>query len=88
MVLSGETSLEPLQRDEVLASIYESCKHRPDAIKVCGPLCDTSIDSALRSSKTPGLIEHKHLLATVHEVLQRFDAYAANHYEAYFMKRA
>lgn len=83
-----EDQLEPFSRDLLLTSVYESCKHRPDAALVAGPLTDTIIQKVLTTATAPSVIERKHLTNEVFNALGRFDEYAARHYEAYFMKRA
>lgn len=83
-----EDQLEPFSRDLLLTSVYESCKHRPDAALVAGPLTDTIVQRLLATAAAPSVIEQKHLAEEVLRVLGHFDRYAARHYEAYFMKRA
>lgn len=83
-----EDQLEPFSRDLLLTSVYESCKHRSDAALVAGPLTDTIVQKLLTTTAAPSVIERKHLTNEVFRVLQRFDEYAARHYEAYFTKRA
>jgi len=80
--------MEPFERDRLLTSIYDSCKHRPDAAQVAGPLSDTIIQKALTGSPANGVIDISLLISEAHQALLRFDNHAANHYEAYFMKRA
>jgi len=88
MVLRGEHELQPFMRDKLLVSIHESCRHRQDGLGNASALTDTIFSTALKASETPGIISLDLLKATAREVLARYDAYAAQHYEAYFMKRA
>lgn len=88
MYAPREDQLEPFSRDLLLTSVYESCKHRSDAALVSGPLTDTIVQKLLTTTAAPSIIERKHLTNEVFRVLQRFDEYAARHYEAYFTKRA
>lgn len=83
-----EDQLEPFNRDRLLTSVYESCNHRSDSAAVAGPLTDTVVHKLLATAVAPSVIEREHLTNEVFLVLQRFDEYAARHYEAYFMKRA
>jgi transcriptional regulator NrdR family protein len=83
-----DDQLEPFSRDLLLTSLYESCKHRPDAALVAGPLTDTIVQRLLTTTAAPSVIERKHLTDEVLGTLRRFDEYAARHYEAYFTKRA
>lgn len=81
LVLS-ESHSEPFSRDKLLISIFESCKHRNDAISAAPELTDTVI-TALYPFISEGSVDKTQLLHTSTAVLERFDNAAAVHYKAY-----
>lgn len=76
--------IEPFLREALLISIFESCKHRPTAIKDAVALTSTIIEKlssvAVRKSS---LVDRNDVVAAAQEVLQRFDTAAATMYAAY-----
>jgi len=81
-VRGADNVLRPFSRDHLFASIYESCKHRPQAVSDAGALTQTVITKLL-GAQSDGLLKREHIVAVAREVLQRFDPAAAIIYAAY-----
>jgi transcriptional regulator NrdR family protein len=75
--------LRPLERDILLLSVYESCKHRQKALEESSHLTNTIIGYVLRQIDADGTIEQEKLHTIVQQVLGRFDPAAATIYKAY-----
>lgn len=76
---------EPFSRDKLLMSIYESCKHRSDALSASIALTDTIISNLyprIKDAEVPNSTITKEAV----KVLTSFDASAAVHYAAYHPK--
>ena len=82
IVTSSPETFAPFSRDLLFISIYESCKHRTDALSEASALTDTVL-TGLLTNKTSGRLERNTIVKTVHDILQRFDTAAAVHYLAY-----
>lgn len=82
MIKSTE-SLKPLERDALLLTVYESCKHRQKALEEASHLTNTIIGDALKQIDTNGTIEQQKLHTIARQVLERFDPAAATIYKAY-----
>jgi transcriptional repressor NrdR len=81
-VRTADHKLQPLSRDHLFLSLYESCKHRPSALEDADGLTDTVISLMLQ--KLPnGVIGRTDIVITATNVLQRFDKAAATMYQAY-----
>jgi len=78
----GQRQPSQFVRDRLFISIYESCKHRPDAISAATALTLTTISKLLPKIKNAS-IDRDILVKTTAEVLKRFDKVAAVHYQAY-----
>lgn len=86
---TGSAHVEPFARDRLLVSIYESCKHRPDALSEASALTDTiiaKIIALLPQQATRGVIDRKIIIEQSVMVLERFDTAAATYYRAYHKK--
>lgn len=81
-VEAGNTTLQPFQREKLLLSIYESCRHRPNALPAALSLTQTII-SELLGDLRHGKIARSQIITTAVAVLQRFDSTAAAVYQAY-----
>ncbi len=79
---SSKSHLEPLSRDKLFISLYESCR-RPTALKDAEALTATVITKSLKKLNG-GILSQKSLEQTALETLKRFDRAAAAHYKAYF----
>lgn len=74
--------LSPFNKDALLISIYESCRHRPTAASDASALTETVIAS-LANEISRSLLEREAIISAVLKVLKRFDKPAATMYEAY-----
>lgn len=74
--------LEPFSRDKLFVSIYESCRHLPDATAVATSLTQTVAAKALRQQKD-GVLHAQDLIAVALTALKHFDKTAATIYAAY-----
>lgn len=81
MVGSGQ-NLRPFNRDILFLSIYDCCKHRPDAALDAGALTQIIIDELLRQQHTAAIAQNS-IILTTHAVMDRFDPVAAMLYAAY-----
>lgn len=79
--------LTPLQRDKLLISLYDSCKHRVTAYDDATALTKTCLSDIIQAS-TDGVIERNAIVAIVSSVLDRFDEVAATMYRAYHPLKA
>lgn len=82
MVEAKERKLEPFNRDRLFLSIYESCRHRPNAVSEAAALTQTIINN-LTTSQQNGVIGRAAIAKQAHLVLKRFDTTAATFYAAY-----
>lgn len=73
---------KPFSRDKLLISIFESCKHRNDAVNASTNLTDTILGQ-LYPLITGGALQKADIRRTVGSVLERFDEAAGVHYRAY-----
>lgn len=74
--------LIPFSRDVLFVSIYESCKHRQDALSDANALTLTIIGLLLPHVRS-GKLDRNDLVAVATSVLERFDTTAATMYTAY-----
>lgn len=72
----------PFSRDKLYISIYEACKHRQAAAQDAAGLTATIINRLLPAI-IHGQLEAPTIVAVAGDVLRRFDAAAAVHYQAY-----
>jgi len=80
-VLNGKTP-QPFSRDTLFISIYESVKHRKDALTIAGQLTDTVIKQLLPQAQAASLTREQ-IARTTAEVLKRFDSLSGTHYQAF-----
>lgn len=83
IMITDKDGLRPLERDQLLITIYESCKHRTSAFSDAVALTNTIVGEILKHVTADGTIEHKKLHSVVRTVLERFDPAAATIYTAY-----
>ncbi|HSW99258.1 MAG TPA: hypothetical protein VLF71_05480 [Candidatus Saccharimonadales bacterium] len=82
MVSRSGAQLLPFSRDNLFASVHDSCKHRPSSIDDAGALTQTII-AKLVARQHGGIITRDDISRTTHAVLARFDTTAATVYAAY-----
>ncbi|HUS25742.1 MAG TPA: hypothetical protein VMY99_00125 [Nevskiaceae bacterium] len=78
--------MQPFSRDTLFLSIYDSCKHRSQAVADASALAQTVIGKLIKNTAN-GMVERSHVLAAAIEVLGNFDATAATVYKAYHAPR-
>ncbi|HEX9153457.1 MAG TPA: hypothetical protein VF809_01415 [Candidatus Saccharimonadales bacterium] len=78
----GPKDLKSFVRDKLLISVFESCKHRPNAIEDASALTQTII-GILRGYLQDSVLERDALVTITTAVLERFDRSAATIYSAY-----
>jgi len=74
--------MEPFERDKLFVCIYESCRHRANALTDATSLVLTATSEILKTSEG-GVIHRYEITRIVHRMLCNFDAAAANVYAAY-----
>lgn len=72
----------PFSRDKLFISIYESLRHRPDAVADATALAETVIGQIL-SRPHESIVERNEIVECVRRALGRFDKAAATMYAAY-----
>lgn len=82
ILIQNKTAVEPFSRDRLFISIYESLKHRKSALLDASGLCDTIIQAILLKHEN-GSVQSSVIVAATLAVLERFDAAAATHYQAF-----
>jgi transcriptional regulator NrdR family protein len=82
VVRHGPKDLRPFMRDKLLISVFESCKHRPNAIEDASALTQTIV-GILRGYLQDSVLERDALVTIATAVLERFDRSAATIYSAY-----
>jgi transcriptional repressor NrdR len=82
LVQYPKTDPVPLSRDRLFLSIYNSCRHRPDALREAGHLT-TTVLSLLLDQHKDAAVPVERIVTTATTVLERFDPTAATVYKAY-----
>lgn len=80
--VNKNNQLEPFSRDKLLVSVYESCRHRKDALEAATALTSTII-SKLLPLITNATIQRDEIVTITAETLEHFDKPASIHYTAY-----
>lgn len=83
MVRSSSSALVPFSRDKLFLTIYESCRHRPNAVTTATALTQTIINQLTKAHRQ-GILERDIIVHHAHVVLRRFDPVAATFYAAYY----
>jgi transcriptional regulator NrdR family protein len=78
-----KNDLRPFHRDILFISLYESCKHRPTAIRDSEGITRQVIIRLLTTRETPGLVTRRQIIQTCLAVLEPFDTAAATVYRIY-----
>ncbi len=81
-MIETNKQLQPFQREKLLVSIYECCRHRQDAINAAPALTATVI-SKLPKKLDQATILREDLINTTLNVLKNFDHAAYVQYQAY-----
>ena len=81
MIQLDETTLVPFQREKLFLSIYESCRHRPQAVEEALSLTQAVISNVLEAKRGQPLTRQL-LVDIVQQVLQAFDSTTATVYQA------
>lgn len=76
------TDIEPFARDILFTSIYDSCRHRQNAISDASALTQTVIGKILKLINQ-GTIHRNQIVDTAFETLEKFDKASATMYLAY-----
>ncbi|MEK7152819.1 MAG: hypothetical protein AAB834_02640 [Patescibacteria group bacterium] len=74
--------LQPFSRDLLFTSVYESCKHRTEAVSDATAFTQTII-GALRDHLQEGVLDRNAIVTVTAGVLEHFDRSAATIYNAY-----
>ena len=78
----SEKRAEPFQRDILFVSVYESCRHRKQAVAQAAALTDTVL-GRLRSKIHEASLTRDDVISVTADVLRRFDKAAYSAYLAY-----
>ncbi|HEX8763190.1 MAG TPA: hypothetical protein VF733_05560 [Candidatus Saccharimonadales bacterium] len=76
-------SLSPFNRDLLLISLYEACKHRTDSVQVASALLQTVIANLTAQHVMHATVDRNSIITCAHDVLKRLDTSAAAVYQAY-----
>lgn len=82
VLVRDKTLTEPFSRDQLLVSIYESCKHRSDALESSIALTDTIISNIYPHIKHAE-VQKDMIIKESQNVLSAFDPAAGVYYAAY-----
>ena len=82
MLLGPNRQLTPLEVDRLFISIYEACKHRPQAVQEARALSMTVLANLRKAGAAP-TVERDALVEATKQVLNNFDKTAASVYAAY-----
>lgn len=78
-----KSHITAFQREALFLSLYEACRHRPQAITEASDLTDTVVRKLLNGYAYDGVVKRTDLLAVTSETLGAFDSAAQVHYTAY-----
>ena len=82
-MVQSSSGLSPFNRDRLLVSIYEACKHRQNALEDATGLTQTVVSDTLKETIAGSVIQREKILLHTKAVLGRFDTTAATVYSAY-----
>lgn len=80
--IASDGSMQPFIRETLLQSLYESLKHRPQALTEALDLTDTVITKLLPQMHQ-GSLSRQTVIETTEKILRRFDKAAATGYMAF-----
>lgn len=82
-LVQGSLGFTPFDRDRLFLSLYETCKHRSEAISDASALTDTVIKK-LRPAVKNGALRTTTIIHTTQVALNRFDKAASLLYSAIY----
>lgn len=85
-VQSPSGAISPFSRDKLLLSVYESLKHRPEALNDAAGVTATVIHK-LSGVAQDGRLDARSIQNAAQVALHRFDKAASAHYELFHAKR-
>jgi transcriptional repressor NrdR len=74
--------LLPFNRDQLFASVHDSCRHRPSSVDDASALTQTIVAQLVKLQQD-GVLQLADIARATHVVLKRFDQTAAAVYAAY-----
>ena len=74
--------LVPFSRDKLFLSLYDSCRHRPEAVDDATALSETVINKLVSQVKDASLTRRA-IVTIAQTTLSRFDNLAGRHYQAF-----
>ena len=83
IMIATAKGLEPFDKDKLLISVYESCKHRQNALNDASALTQTIIGDIIKLTDVSGKIERDAIITLAQQVLERFDPVCSTVYTAY-----
>lgn len=86
VVEDSSTKIKPFSRDKLFISVYESCRHRKNAVTDAGHLTDTIMNKAFTTIQG-GVIQRGAIEKFAITILKRFDKVAMVHYQAYYVDK-
>ena len=75
-------ALSSFMRDKLFLSVYDSCRHRKDAISDAASLTDTIINK-LRDKVSDGSISKSDIRVTTYSIVNRLDVASGVYYKSY-----
>lgn len=84
LVKAAEGQLEPFSRDKLFLTLYDACRHRPDAVREAADLTDTVIRTVSPLARD-GAIAAADITAAAQTVLKRFDMAAGVHFAVFHL---
>lgn len=82
LLVSSQHGLRPFSRDKLFVSIYDSCRHRSEAIDDANDLTDTIIAKLVGHTQSAQL-NADDIAKVAIDILQRFDKAASVQYAAF-----
>jgi len=83
MVAARDGTLAPFKRDLLFLSLYESCKHQPQALAKTTSLTEQIISKLVARQPQSAMVTREALVQLCQQVLDNFDSTAAAVYQAY-----
>lgn len=87
VILHDNGQITPLNRDELFLSLYESCRHRPQALSEASGLTNTVL-MELIPKNTQGALKIADIRAIALKTLHNFDKVAETYYKAYYCPKS
>ena len=81
-LVESNAGLHPFSRDKLFLSIYRSLQHRPKSQQDASAITQTVVNK-LMNHKTTAPISARTIINTTQVALNRFDAAASVHYQAF-----